>query len=76
MKRLRFVVSLTTTENDYQMEQSKAAEEAGRKLGVDVQLIYADNDTITQIFIVDGNGNRTVGRQFSHDHAQGWAGRR
>ncbi|HEY6181675.1 MAG TPA: sugar ABC transporter substrate-binding protein [Terriglobales bacterium] len=48
MKRLRFVVSLTTTENDYQMEQSKAAEEAGRKLGVDVQLIYADNDTITQ----------------------------
>jgi len=48
MKRLRFVVSLTTTENDYQMEQSKAAEEAGRKLGVDVQLIFADNDTITQ----------------------------
>jgi len=48
MKRLRFVVSLTTTENDYQMEQSKAAEETGRKLGVDVQLIYADNDTITQ----------------------------
>ncbi len=48
MKRLRFVVSLTTTDNDYQMEQSKAAEEAGRKLGVDLQIIYADNDTITQ----------------------------
>jgi len=48
MKRLRFVVSLTTTENDYQLEQCKAAEEAGRKLGVDVQLLYADNDTITQ----------------------------
>jgi ABC-type sugar transport system substrate-binding protein len=48
MKRLRFVVSLTTTENDYQIEQSKAAEEASRKLGVDLQLIYADNDTITQ----------------------------
>ncbi len=48
MKRLRFVVSLTTTENDYQMEQSKAAEEAARKLGVDLQIIYADNDTITQ----------------------------
>jgi ribose transport system substrate-binding protein len=48
MKRLRFVVSLTTTDNDYQMEQSKAAEETGRKLGVDLQIIYADNDTITQ----------------------------
>ncbi len=48
MKRLRFVVSLTTTDNDYQIEQSKAAEEAGRKLGVDLQIIYADNDTITQ----------------------------
>jgi len=48
MKRLRFVVSLTTTENDYQMEQSRAAEEAARKLGVDLQIIYADNDTITQ----------------------------
>ena len=48
MKRPRFVVSLTTTENDYQMEQSKAAEDAARKLGVDLQLLYADNDTITQ----------------------------
>ncbi len=48
MKRLRFVVSLTTTENDYQMEQSRAADDAGRKLGVDLQIIYADNDTITQ----------------------------
>ena len=48
MKRLRFVVSLTTTESDYQLEQTKAAEEAGRKLGVDLQIIYADNDTITQ----------------------------
>jgi ABC-type sugar transport system substrate-binding protein len=48
MKRLRFVVSLTTTDNDYQMEQSKAAEEAARKQGVDLQIIYADNDTITQ----------------------------
>src|SRR5205823_3055903 len=38
----------TTTENDYQMEQSKAAEEAGRKLGVDLQIIFAGNDTITQ----------------------------
>jgi ABC-type sugar transport system substrate-binding protein len=48
LKRLRFVVSLTTTDNDYQTEQSKAVEDAARKLGVDIQIIYADNDTITQ----------------------------
>jgi ribose transport system substrate-binding protein len=48
MKRLRFVVSLTTNDNDYQVEQGKAAEETARRLGVDIQIIYADNDTITQ----------------------------
>ena len=48
MKHLRFVVSLTTTENDFQMEQSRAAEDMARKLGVDLQMLYADNDTITQ----------------------------
>jgi ribose transport system substrate-binding protein len=48
MKRLRFVVSLTTSDNDFQIEQSKAAEETSRKLGVDLQILYADNDTITQ----------------------------
>ncbi len=48
MKRLRFVVSLVTSENDYQLEQCRAAEEASRKLGIDVQILYADNDTITQ----------------------------
>jgi ribose transport system substrate-binding protein len=48
MDNLRFLVSLTTNDNDYQIEQAKAAEEAGRKLGVEVQIIYADNDAITQ----------------------------
>ena len=48
MKRLRVVVSLTTNDNDFQLEQAKAAEEAARKLGVDIQIIYADNDAITQ----------------------------
>lgn len=48
MDKLRFVVSLTTNDNDYQIEQAKAAEEAGRRLGVEVQIIYADNDSITQ----------------------------
>lgn len=48
MKKLRFVVSLVTADNDYQIEQAAAAEDAARRLGVDVQIIYADNDSITQ----------------------------
>ena len=47
-KRLRFVVSLMTKNNDYQLEQAASAQEASHKLGVDVQIIYADNDPITQ----------------------------
>ena len=48
MKKLRFLVSLTTNDNDYQIEQALSAEAAARKLGVDLQVIYADNDAITQ----------------------------
>ena len=48
MDKLSFLVSLTTDDNDYQMEQAKSAEEAARKFGVEVQIIYADNDAITQ----------------------------
>jgi len=48
MKKLRFLVSLTTNDNDYQMAQAQSAEEAARKSGVELQVIYADNDAITQ----------------------------
>jgi ribose transport system substrate-binding protein len=48
MGKLRILVSLTTNDNDYQTEQAASAEQTGRKLGVDVQIIYADNDAITQ----------------------------
>ncbi|MGH9513913.1 MAG: substrate-binding domain-containing protein [Terriglobales bacterium] len=48
MKKMRFVISLVTDDNDYQIAQAEAAEETGRRLGVDVQIIYADNDSITQ----------------------------
>jgi len=48
MKKLRILVSLTTSDNDYQLEQARGAEEAARKLNVDAQVIYADNDAITQ----------------------------
>jgi ribose transport system substrate-binding protein len=48
MKRAKFLVSLTTNDNDYQQEQATAAEETARRLGVDVEIIYAGNDTINQ----------------------------
>src|SRR5437660_1113927 len=48
MKKLRFLVSLTTDDNDYQIEQAQSAEEAARKFGVELRVIYADNDAITQ----------------------------
>jgi ribose transport system substrate-binding protein len=47
-KKLRIVVSLTTNDNDYQMEQAQSAEQAAARLGVSVEIIYADNDAITQ----------------------------
>ena len=48
MKKLKFLLSLTTKDNDYQQEQATAAEDSARRLGVDLQIIYADNDSITQ----------------------------
>ena len=44
----KFLVSLTTSQNDYQLEQALAAEQAARKFGVDIEVVYADNDAINQ----------------------------
>ena len=48
MKKLRFVVSLTTNDNDYQQEQATSAVEAAARLGVDIELLYAENDAVLQ----------------------------
>ena len=48
MKKPRFLVSLTTRENDYQLEQAAAAQDASRRLGADLEILYAENDAITQ----------------------------
>jgi ribose transport system substrate-binding protein len=63
MKKLNILISLTNNDNDYQVEQAKSAAEAGRKLGVDLQIIYADNDAINQSqqllkIIQSGSGSR------------------
>jgi len=42
------LVSLTTNDNDYQREQAASAEEAAKRAGVEIQIIYAENDAINQ----------------------------
>ena len=48
MRKLKFLISLMTNENDYQLEQANSAEQAAGRLGVDIQILFADNDAITQ----------------------------
>lgn len=48
MRKLRFLLSLTTNDNDYQIEQARAAEQAARKCGADLRILYAENDAINQ----------------------------
>lgn len=48
MKKLRFLVSLITKDNDFQVQQAASAEASAREAGVDIDIVYADGDTITQ----------------------------
>ena len=48
MKRLEFLVSLITEDNDYQLEQAASAQAAAAKLGADVHIIYSGNDAVQQ----------------------------
>ena len=48
MAKIRILVSLTTNDNDYQIEQAQSAEQAASKFGVSVEIIYANNDAINQ----------------------------
>src|SRR6267142_5531543 len=48
MKKLNFVLSLITQDNDYQIEQAASAEEIARRLGLDLKIVFADNDAIQQ----------------------------
>ena len=45
---MNFVISLIMAENAYQQDQAAAAKEAAGRLGAQVQILYADNDAITQ----------------------------
>jgi len=48
MKKLRFLVSLHSRENDFQVAQAQSAEEAARKLVSDLEIVYADDDAVHQ----------------------------
>ena len=48
MKKLKVIVSLITQDNDYQREQAAVAEDTARRLGLDVQVLFANGDAIEQ----------------------------
>ena len=48
MAKLKFLVSLTNDDNDYQIEQKESATQAAQKTGVEVQIVHAQNDAISQ----------------------------
>jgi ribose transport system substrate-binding protein len=63
MKKLKFLVSLHTRENDYQLAQALSAKQAAHNLGIDAEIVFADNDAVnqsTQILkaIQNGAGSR------------------
>jgi ribose transport system substrate-binding protein len=48
MVKFRYLVSLITQDNDYQREQAASAKAAAQEFGIDVEILYAGNDAITQ----------------------------
>lgn len=62
MNKLKFLASLVTSENDYQREQARELAQVANRLGVEVQILYADNDAIQQgqqlLSIIQGAADR------------------
>jgi ribose transport system substrate-binding protein len=48
VNNLKIAVCLITQNNDYQREQASSAESAARQLGVNLQIVYGDGDSVTQ----------------------------
>jgi ribose transport system substrate-binding protein len=48
MKRHRFLISLPTSMNDFQLAQAFSAEQTAHKRAIDVEIVYADNDAVNQ----------------------------
>jgi len=65
MEQLRFVVSLVDRNNDYQLAQAAAAEDAARRCGVDVQILFAAGDAVEQSqqlsSVIQSRNNKVTG---------------
>jgi len=48
VKKLKLLVSLRRRESSYQRQNAAAVEEAAKRLGVEVEIVYAGNDALTQ----------------------------
>jgi ribose transport system substrate-binding protein len=48
MKKLRFLISLPTSKNDFQLAQAFSAEQIAQKRAIDFEIVYADNDAVQQ----------------------------
>jgi ABC-type sugar transport system substrate-binding protein len=48
MKTLRFLISLHSGENDFQLAQAKCAEDVSRQLGVHTEIVFAEDDAVNQ----------------------------
>lgn len=48
MENLNVVIALTTRQNDYQAEQAQSAVEVASRLGIKIDIIYADGDAVNQ----------------------------
>jgi ribose transport system substrate-binding protein len=47
MKQLRFVLSLPN-QNSYHREQARSAQETAKELGIEIQVLHAEDDAVTQ----------------------------
>ena len=48
MKKPRFLISLHGRDNDFQVAQAQCAEDTARKMGIDVEIILAEDDAVNQ----------------------------
>ncbi len=48
MKKLRFLISLHSCENDFQVAQAQCAKDTAGKLGIDAEIIFAEDDAVNQ----------------------------
>jgi len=48
MKKLRFLISLHGGQNDFQVAQAQCAEDTARKLGIDAEILLAEDDAVNQ----------------------------